>query len=400
MRSDLESRTTAENRLSAPKPAVLALLAVAVVFAWQFATVHFNYGGNWTGLFCIRPSMPVPAFLKSENLYLFQGTEGYDGQVYHLIAHDPWMRKGSPDAIVGAAFRYQRIFVPALAWVLAFGDDSRIHTAYFSVILLFVFLGVYWIARFAATAGRSPTWGLIFLLAPAAIVSIDRMTVDIALAALCAGFALYADRSIWKTSIILVCAALTRETALPMIAAYAIFLITRRRFAHAILAAATIIPAVAWHIAVSRLGPSDAPDYINLIPFAGFVERIIHPSSYAISPLKNALATGGDYLALAGVAIAFVLTVSLAARRRWNPRSSAIYALAIAAMLIGSRSVWEDVYAFGRVLTPWTLLLALEELRDRPWLGLAPMLCSTPRIGLNLASQVRGIAYGIAKKCC
>ena len=382
------------------RPAVLGLIAAALTFAWQFATVHFNYNGNWTGLFCIRPSMPVPAFLKSENLYLFQGTEGYDGQVYHLIAHDPWMRKGSPDAIVGAAFRYQRIFVPALAWTLALGNDSRIHAAYFTVILAFVFLGVYWCARFAVSTGRSTAWGFVFLLAPATLVSIDRMTVDIALAAFCAGFALYADRSIWKTSIILVCAALTRETAVPIILAYAIFLILARRFAHAMIAAATIAPAAIWHIAVSRLGPSDAPDYIKPIPFTGFVDRIIHPAVYSISPLKNALALAFDYLALAGVALAFALTIFLAFRRRWNPRAASIYALALAAMLIGSRSVWEDAYAFGRVLTPWTLLIALEELRERPWLGLAPMLSAAPRIGLNLAFQLRGILVGLAKKCC
>jgi len=376
------------------KPAVIALLAVAAAFLWQLATVHFNYGGNWTALFCIRPSMPRPAFLAPENLYLFSGTEGYDGQVYHLIAHDPWMRKGAPAAIAGAAFRYQRIFVPALAWTLALGDDARVHAAYFSVILGFVFLGVYWLARFAATVGRSPAFGFAFLFAPATLVSLDRMTVDVALAALCAAFALYAPRSVLKTALVLACAALTRETALPIIAAYAIFLIARRRFAHALLASASVLPAAAWYIAVSRLGRSDAPDYLSF-PFAGLVNRFLHPALYSISPFKNAAATTFDYFALAGVVLAFVLSAHLALRRRSNPRAFAIYALALAAMLIGSRSVWEDAYAFGRVLTPWMLLLACEYLADRPWLGLAPMLLCDPRLALNLFAQVKGVAAGL-----
>src|SRR5271155_5481638 len=98
----------------------IGLVAVAFSFACQYLTVHENYGGNWTALFCIRPGMPIPDFLKSEKLYIFANSEGYDGQVYHLIAHDPWMRKGSAEAIVDASFRYQRILVPALAWMLAF----------------------------------------------------------------------------------------------------------------------------------------------------------------------------------------------------------------------------------------------------------------------------------------
>src|SRR5258708_39771494 len=114
------------------RPSFLAAIAVAVVWLCQFATVRYNYGGNWTGLFCIAPHMPVPAFLESEKLYIFSGTEGYDGQVFHLIAHDPWMRRGSAAAIGGADFRYQRIFVPALAWVVALGRDPYVHAAYVS----------------------------------------------------------------------------------------------------------------------------------------------------------------------------------------------------------------------------------------------------------------------------
>src|SRR5271170_3248559 len=146
--------------MSREQPAVLGLLAVAILWSCQFLTVHYNYAGNWTALFRIRSSMPVPAFLKGEELYTFPGTQGYDGQVYHLIAHDPWMRRGSADAIVYPAFRYQRILVPALAWILALGQDRWIHATYFAVILGFAFLGVYWLSQFAMRAGRSAAWGL------------------------------------------------------------------------------------------------------------------------------------------------------------------------------------------------------------------------------------------------
>jgi hypothetical protein len=398
--SDVTSAVS--NQKSAFARAVLlGICAALFVLCWQSLTVHYNYGGNWTALFCIRASMPVPAFLKSENLYLFHNSEGYDGQVYHLIAHDPWMRKGSADAIVDVSFRYQRILVPALAWIFALGHDPWIHASYFFVILAFVFLGVYWTAQFAVRADRSPAWGLLFLLAPATIVSIDRMTVDIALAAFACGFAYYVSDPAsknphWKILAILVCAALTRETAVLIIAGYATYLATRRRLLHALIAAATAIPAAAWYLYLSSLKRSSAPDYVAWIPFAGFAQRILRPAHYSLAPLKAAVAMTGDYLALAGIALLFACAIALAIRRRWNAPSAAIYALAIAAALIGSRSVWEEAYAFARVLTPLLLLVAFQFLRTRPGLAFALLLFPDAPIALALWRQIDGVLRGIA----
>src|ERR1041385_915357 len=156
------------------RPAILALAAVLAVWLWQLATVHFNYGGNWTALFCTAPDWRIPPFLLGENIFKFPaGSLGYDGQMYHLIAHDPWMHRGAVAAMDDPALRYRRILVPMLAWLLALGRDSAIHAAYFAVILGFVFLGVYWLARVMAIRGRHPAWGLMFLLMPATLVSID-----------------------------------------------------------------------------------------------------------------------------------------------------------------------------------------------------------------------------------
>jgi hypothetical protein len=383
----------------------LGLLAVLAAWTWMFLTVHYNYGRNWTALFCIRASMPVPAFLKSENLYIFPNSEGYDGQVYHLIAHDPWMQKGSAGAIADVAFRYQRILVPALAWILAWGQDRWIHAAYFTVILAFVFLGVYWTARIAARIGRPALWGLVFLLAPATMVSLDRMTVDIALSAFAAGFAYYtlesSDQPTWKILVILACAALTRETALPIIAAYAIYLVTRKRWLQGALAAATALPAAAWYVYLRRNAePSPVTSYLDWIPFAGFGERIVHPVVYASSYWKSVVATSCDYLALAGVALALVFAMRLALRRQWDAQSAAVYALAIAAAFVRSPSVWQETYAFARVLTPLLLLAAFPILKSRPlkssgWIAFAPLLLPDAAIALALWRQILGVIQGL-----
>ncbi|MBZ5602163.1 MAG: hypothetical protein LAO79_07655 [Acidobacteriia bacterium] len=381
------------------KPLILALAAVAVWFSWQALTVRVNYGGNWTALFCTRGGLPVPQFLKSENLYRFHGTEGYDGQIFHLIAHDPWMTKGSYQAISGAAFRYQRILVPALAWTLALGDDRRVHAAYFAVILGFLFLGVYWTARFAASLGLAPAWGLIFAVTPAAIASIDRMVADVALAALTAGFALYAAKGRWPVFVILACAALTRETALPIIGGYTLFLMAQKRWRGALLAAASVLPMIAWYFHVSHGRSSTVIRYVGWIPLAGFFERIVHPAVYELGGWHNTAGQVFDYLALAGVGLALIFTVRFAVRREWSELAAALYGCFAAVLVLKSRDVWEDAYAFGRVLTPFMLLAMLvgiaHQTRRRPWLAALPLLMVSARLTLNLTGQFLGIVHSL-----
>jgi hypothetical protein len=380
------------------RASLLAMGAVAMVWLWQFSTVHFNYGGDWTALYRIRARMPVPDFLKSEKLYVFHDNEGYDGQVYHLIAHDPWMRKGSREAIAGASFRYQRIFVPALAWGLALGNGAWIDRAYYAVILGFLFLGVYWLALLALRVGLAPVWGLAFILTPAAMVSIDRMTVDIALAAFVAGFAVYAGKvPMWRVAILLACAALTRETAVLVIAGYVLYLLTTKQFRSAALIVASALPAAAWFIYLGREEASPVISYATWIPFAGFIDRVIHPASYSGAAWKTAIALACDDLALAGIAITLVVTARLALARKWEPQTSALYALAIAAIFIGSRGVWQEADAFGRVLTPMLLLGFLQYFDRRPWLAFTPILMVDAPIALTLWQQAAGIARGLIR---
>ena len=371
------------------RPAVLALAAIVGMFLWQFATVHFNYAGNWTALFAIAPDWPRPAFAVPEKLYTFPGS-GYDGQQYHLIAHDPWMRRGAIAAIDDPPLRYRRILVPALAWALALGRDSAVHFTYIAVVLGFVFLGVYWLARAMELRGRHPAWGLMFSLMPAVLVSMDRMTVDIGLAALAAGFVLYSE-SKWKLLPILICAALTRETGFLLTAGYGVFLLSRRRFGDSIWAAATAVPAMIWYVYVRSHTPPEPPSaFGSFIPLGGWIERVAHPFAYNLPHWPALAATELDYVALAGVAFTLGHAVWLAWRRLWNARAAAIYTFAIAIVFIGSRSVWEDAFGYGRVITPLMILLAAEDSVAFVSVGMIDA-----RIGLNFLKQIHGVIRGL-----
>jgi hypothetical protein len=197
---------------------------------------------------------------------------------------------------------------------------------------------------------------------------------------------------------ILTCAALTRETAALIVAGYCVFLLTRRQMARSIAAACTLVPAGAWFLYVTHgTAKTTAMAYLNWIPLYGFIERVIHPQPYPLPPSKAAISIAFDFLALAGVALLLVVVARMAMKRLWSAEAAAIYVLALAAVFLRNRDVWEDAYGFGRVLSPLLLLAFIEQFRARPLAALAPMLLVDSRIALNLAGQLRGIIRGLLK---
>lgn len=341
--------------------------------------------------------MPVPEPIRNERLYLFEGTTGYDGQVFHLIAHDPWMRRGFDQAIAGPGFRYQRILVPALAWVLAFGRDEWVHAMYFAVVDAFLFLGVYWVSRFALRAGVSPAWGLLFLFNPGTIASFERMTADGPALAIAAGFVFYAssdDR--WKAIGLLTLAALTREVSLLLIAAYCVFLLTRKSFAACACAAASALPYLAWRTYVmSRGANSPVSDFMSLVPLSGWAERLLRPETYPLPAFQNAVGVAGDYLAMAAMTLALAVAMRMAWKRAWDVLPASIYAFALLMIFMNARQIWEDVWGFGRIFAALILLTALAELPRRPWLAALPTALLAFHLGVYVVRPALGVLRGL-----
>jgi hypothetical protein len=228
--------------------------------------------------------------------------------------------------------------------MLALGRDQNVHAAYFA--------GVFWLARLAQLRGKNPAWGLAFLLVPATITSLDRMTADIALAAFCVAFVLY-SHSTWRVVAILACASLTRETVVPIVAGYCLYLLTRLEISRSLAAACSTLPAGAWFLYVTHgSAKSEAFAYLNWIPLYGFFERVIHPAVYSDVPWKAGVQTAFDYVALTGAALMQIAVARMALGARWTPTTAPIYLLGIAVVFLGSRDVWIDAYNFGRVLSP------------------------------------------------
>src|ERR1035441_1496801 len=179
---------------------VPALIGTLLGLSWQLLTVHYNYGGNLTALFGTASPAPTPPSLAGEHIYVFPNSGGYDGQSYHYVAHDPLCRSDIGRAVPDPKIRYRRILLPGMAYLVALGRERWIDVSYIVCNLVFLFLGSWWLARLLIRLRIHPWFAALYVLVPASLISLDRLVGDLALTALCLGFAVFASRSEEDTS--------------------------------------------------------------------------------------------------------------------------------------------------------------------------------------------------------
>lgn len=382
-------------------------VAAAALVA-QALTVRYNYGGHWTGLFHHSERSPLPPELGSEAVHLVPAAHGYDGQMYHLIAHDPWLTRGFARYLDDSRLRYRRILLPALAHAIG-GDAPALHAAYVGWILVFTALGAAWLATWAMRQGRSPAWGVLFLLVPATFVSLDRLTGDVALAALCVAFVLCASgRSSAPLMVVIVLATLVRETGLLLWAAAVAAALVRRDWRRAGVLLPALLPVLVWYGFVSSRTPS-APYPNSFVPLQGMTSAFLAPpgrgepppETVAVSAIRQhwravapALASTLTRAALLGALGAIGMGLALL-RKPGDPACLVASAFAVLGIFLQRPDNWLQVYDFGRVYSPLFIVLAMRALAGgSPW-GLLPLALMAPSMALQTSGQVRGILQGL-----
>jgi hypothetical protein len=378
-------------------PAAYALLAVILAGGWQSLTVHYNYAGNWTGLFCAGSRFAAPpTALSYEHIYLFQNSSGYDGQMYHYMAHDPFLTRGFQSSIDAPRFRYRRILLPMAAWLFAGGQDRFVDAAYYGLVLLSVFLGTLWVGCAAVQSGAHPAWALWFLTIPGVAVSLDRMTVDVILVALTAGLFYYCGRQLWG-AVFLICAlaGLVRESGLLLAAGMAAWGLIERRWATCTAFAASALPAFAWYAYINTRTPVGPADLLSPVLFSGLLTRVAAPVDYPFGFAMNAVATGLDYAALAGIAVAVVYCARNFRRLLREPDGLVAFAFVALVAFVSTPAAWTEAYAFARGYSPLILLVALDGFRARSIAAAWPLALTAPRIGLQMGEQTLVIARGL-----
>ncbi len=381
-----------------------ALLAVAFVLLWQFLTVHYNRGGNWTALFLTGDKYVIPPELEP-GTYKFPG-HGYDGEMYRYVAHDLFMQRGYAKYTDGPAQRYHRILVPALAYLLVGGYQPWIDASYIAVIAMFVLLGAYWLSRWAVLEGRHPAWALAFLLVPATLISIDRMTVDVSLAALTIAFAFYWRTGAWtRLFIILALACLVRETGVFLVGGCCLVELFRRRFVLAAIWASAALPALLWYVFIRQVFPEKThfgvPTWFASGIDTGILRDLVHPLHYPLSPLLDTVARLGDVISLTAILLASLLAILFLRARPLDASAIAAVLFVLLVVMLTNVNYWNDINGYARVFSPLLLLVAMGSLASGSglpwWTGLVPAVLVDLRLGMEFGSTAGGIVRGLLR---
>jgi hypothetical protein len=367
----------------------VAVVSVGLALLWLTATVYRNYGGNWTGIYCFGETYAIGAETERLGVYKHPGSFGYDGQIYFLMAQDPFLR-GEPHRYVDfPRLRYRRILIPLAARIAALGNDAALVATYLGVMLAFLALGAWSAARWAELRRHSCWIGLLFLLVPGVAISIDRMTVDLGLAALTMT-AIYAWNARLRKLLLLslALAPLVRETGLLLIAGFALVSILNRKWRDASGFVACAAPAAAWFVWVHlRTQPMD---YANtMIPMASILKGFYAPAEYPPGLPWRRLWVFADLLALVGVVYGFYLALRWWKNWREEPLRAAALLFALMGMTLQRDDHWWRVYDFGRVYTPMMIILMTD--RESHLIHASPAMLMWPRIGLQVGRQILGI---------
>ena len=237
---------------------------------------------------------------------------------------------------------------------------------------------------------------MLYLFVPATVISLDRLTVDLASTSLAVAFALFVysgERR--KLYLVLALAPLCRETGFALAAACCWSCLSQKQLRSCLFWASTVLPAVAWIGFVRwKLGPAPAAAPGALTPFRGLWEALIDPAHYSFSVAINAAVHAFDYLYMLGLILAFALALRYATKAANNP----IFGACLLWALIGfalPRGSWVEAYGMSRVFSPLLLLQFVEGAAGGLMLSRLPLLLVSPRTWIQLLPQLEGVLRGM-----
>jgi hypothetical protein len=256
------------QRLARFAPALIVTLVAAAYLGWVLAAS----GGDPLALADVgtKFSIPDPA-----------GTEGYDGQFNYFIAIDPDPLRAAPHLDV-PAYRYQHVLYPLLARVLALGSSAAIPWTLAGINLLCLAVFCLLAGELLEQRGGS-RWAAVPIGLWAGLLGAVRLDLSEPLALVLVAAALYIagprlDRRILPAALLLALAMLAKETMLPFLLGWTVWLMLQREYRKGAWIASALMPFIGMQIWLWTVfgslglgsGGAGATPF-EVIPFAGLI---------------------------------------------------------------------------------------------------------------------------------
>jgi hypothetical protein len=345
-----------------PAPRLLArvrpwMVALALMLVYLSVIFALNHGDRMAFLFMPQPPSPEHP----------EGTEGYDGQFVYAIARDPLTSIPYLDV---PAYRLQRILLPVLAHLLAFGQEPLIPWTLLLIDLASYVAGMIILERLLEAEGVSPWWALVYGLSAGIFMSVRlSLTEPLAYALVIAAIWLDRQNHPWWSAVSFALAGLAKEPTLIFAGAYMLWMVFERRGWDAVrLGIVAWVPFIAWQgVLVAWLGsPGVGPGGglrtpFEIIPYFGFWR--IYTTTGSLEVLAIFAGVFGPMVILPSV-WGIVRSLLDFVRRVWHPYVFALLANAAVVAII-PYSTFREPLGILRLIPGLTIAWLLYAARYR-----------------------------------
>jgi hypothetical protein len=350
--------------------ALLTLVAYTLLLVPLAASRHFDLT-----VFILAGDVYANSATATPPIAIMHHSLGYDGQFFYRFALDPFSVARSAFGITldTPAKRMLRIIYPLLAWLASFGHAKFVPASLIAVNL--AGMGVIAATTSWLTRRHRLAWWFPFAVTlwPGFLVALTHDTAEIVTAALLlVAVACYLSNRLAAYCLFAAAAALTRETALPVLAgvlAYEAYIFAKspvlaRRPARVVLCGLPFVPfavwwrtmAVIWHQPPQALGGNQDLGW----PLVGVVTMlracIDGTRHYNPDPSAN-FTTRGFVLLTTGGLICFCIMVAIRLPRTLRTPGLAGFAIGWG-LLAGLMSL---LTATGPLVEPMSYLRAFSE---------------------------------------
>ncbi len=365
--------------------AAAGLAVAGVLLALQFVRLAHNHlGSDPTAPFFVGTAWHLDEELAARGTRAtVTSGNGYDGQWFLGLAHDPLLRGHLAAGFDMPRYRARRPLFAMAGWLLSAGRPAAVPVALLAVELLAVAAGCAATGRVAAAHGRSRWWGLGFVAVPGVAVGVMFGTAEpLGLALAAVGLSLALDRRFAAAGLAMAGAGLTKETYLGFGAAAAIWLLARpaggaggvrERLRPAVTVLAPGVALLAsWWWYVARMLPASTRDAglealsPPLVGWAHTLARIARGGYVADAPV-GALGPAALVAMFALLVAAVLLTLRARTLMDWTGLLMGCYGLMIAGTLL------DRFLSATRALAPCVLGAGLALLAARPVVSAVPM---------------------------